>query len=117
MSDYRETTVKGTSYTRGRSLYFENPLNATPGLLIREEQVTNLDGRTIFEPAGEILKAVTDLSIRFPIIDPLTNQPVPDADMSYQDLYVAMYSLYWHLALERDELVQVVDPNPEPEHG
>lgn len=105
MSDYRETSIAGTSYTRGRSLYFENPANSNPSLLIREETVINLADRTIYEPAGEIRKVVTDLSVEFPLRNPLTNEVIEGATMSYQDLYVGLFSLYWHLALERDEEV------------
>jgi len=106
MGDYRETSVVGTEYTRGRSMYFENPHNATPSLLVREETVTNLSGRTIYESAGEIRKSVSDLSVKFPLRDPTTNEIIEGQSMTYQDLYVGLFSLYWHLALERDALVQ-----------
>ena len=102
MADYRESSVSGSSYQRGRSLYFENPLDGIPGLLIREELVTLLGDRTIAEPAGEIRKAITDLSVEFSLRNPATSLVVPGATMTYQDLYVALYSLYWHLAIERD---------------
>lgn len=109
MSDYRETSVSGTSYTRGRSLYFENPLGSNPSLLVREETVINLADRVITEPAGEIRKVVTDLSVEFPIRNPATNEIIEGQTMTYQDLYVGLFSLYWHLALERDATVA----NPE----
>ncbi len=102
MSDYRESSVAGTSYTRGRSLYFENPLNSTPSLLIREETVINLADRVITEHSGEIRKTVDDLSVSFPLRNPATNETIEGATMTYQDLYVGLFSLYWHLALERD---------------
>lgn len=102
MADYRETSVTGTSYTRGRSLYFENPHNGTPSLLICEESVTNLADRTIYEPAGEIRKVVDDLAVVFPLRNPATNEVIEGATMSYQDLYVGLFSLYWKLALDRD---------------
>lgn len=102
MADYRETSIAGTSYTRGHSLYFENPANSNPSLLIREETVINLADRTIYEPAGEIRKVVTDLSVEFPLRNPATNEIIEGQTMTYQDLYVGLYSLYWYLALERD---------------
>ena len=109
MSDYRQTDVTGTSYTRGRSMYFENPSDGDPSLLIREEQVTTLADRTILEPCGEIRKAVTDLSVSFPLRNPSTSEIIPGATMTYQDLYVGLYALYWHLAQERDAFVPPVD--------
>ena len=102
MSDYRETSIVGTSYTRGRSLYFENPANSNPSLLIREETVINLADRTIYEPAGEIRKVVDDLSVEFPLRNPATNEIIEGQTMTYQDLYVGLFSLYWKLALDRD---------------
>jgi len=105
MADYRENSIAGTSYTRGRSLYFENPANSTPSLLIREETVINLADRAIYEPAGEIRKVVDDLSVEFPLRNPATNEIIDGQTMTYQDLYVGLFSLYWHLALERDEEV------------
>jgi hypothetical protein len=101
-NDYRQTDVAGTSYQRGRSLYFENPKDSAPSLLIREERVINLADRVITEHAGEILKTVNDLSVEFQLRNPTTNELIPTATMTYQDLYVALYSLYWHLAEERD---------------
>ena len=102
MTNYKELSVVGTSYVRGRSMYFENPLDNAPSVLVREEQITNLADRTVQEPSGEIRKIVTDLAVQFPILDPQSNTPIPGMMMSYQDLYVALYSLYWHLAQERD---------------
>lgn len=102
MAEYKESSIAGTSYQRGRSMYFENPRLSTPSLLIREERVTILADREIIEPCGEILKTVDDLSVSFQMRNPQTNQLIEGATMTYQDLYVALYSLYWSLALERD---------------
>lgn len=102
MSDYRETSIAGTSYTRGRSMYFENPLGSAPSLLVLEETVINLADRVITEHAGEIRKVVDDLSVEFPLRNPATNEIIEGQSMTYQDLYVGLYSLYWHLALDRD---------------
>lgn len=109
MSDYRETTVAGTSYTRGRSMYFENPLNSTPSLLVREETVINLADRTITEHSGEIRKVVDDINVSFPLRNPATNDVIEGASMTYQELYVGLFSLYWHLALERDAAAESND--------
>lgn len=71
-------------------------------MLIREETVINLADRVITEHAGEIRKSVDNLSVSFPLRNPSTNEVIEGATMSYQDLYVGLFSLYWHLALERD---------------
>ncbi len=111
MAEYKESIAVGTSYQRGRSLYFENPKSSVPSLLIREERITTLADRVITEPCGEILKTVDDLSVQFQMRNPQTNELIEGATMSYQDLYVALYSLYWALAIERDN---AVPPNAIP---
>lgn len=102
MSDYRESSIAGTSYTRGRSMYFENPKDSNPSLLVREETVINLADRVITEHAGEIRKVVDDLNVEFPLRNPATNEIIEGQTMTYQDLYVGLFSLYWSLALARD---------------
>jgi hypothetical protein len=102
--DYRQSTVAGTSYQRGRSLYFENPKGSNPSLLIREERITVLADREIAEPAGEILRTITPemMATTFQLRNPTDNEPIPNGTFTYQDLYVVLFSLYWHLAEERD---------------
>lgn len=102
--DYRSTDVVGSSYQRARSLYFENPKGGTPSLLIREERVTTLADREICEHAGEINISipVEQMSTEFQLRNPTNNDPVPNGTMTYGDLYVALFSLYWHLAEARD---------------
>lgn len=102
-NEYRQTDVVGTSYQRGRTLIFENPRQAAPSLLIVEERVTNTGTRTIVEPAGEIRKEINlaDLATTFPLISPQNNELLGQT-ATYQQLYVLLYSLYWHLAQQRD---------------
>jgi len=121
MAEYKESTVSGTSYQRGRSIYFENPRNKTPSILVREETVNILQDKIITEPAGEILKSVDDLSEVFNLRNPLTNEIIEGQTATYQDIYVMLYSLYWHLAEERDIKSSIsvpdseVPPIPDPE--
>jgi len=121
MAEYKESTVSGTSYQRGRSMYFENPRNKTPSILVREETVNILQDKIITEPAGEILKSVDDLSVVFNLRNPLTNEIIEGQTATYQDIYVMLYSLYWHLAEERDIKSSIsvpdseVPPIPDPE--
>lgn len=112
MSEYRETTIIGSSYQRGRTLIFENPRNAAPSILIKEETVNIFPTKEIAEPAGEIRKIITDLSITFPIRNPATNIIIEGQTATYQDLFVLLYSLYWHLAVKRDEEI-ANQTNPE----
>jgi len=116
MAEYQQTDVAGSQYQRGRSLYFENPLGAEPSLLVREERVINLGSRQILEPAGEILKTVEDLSVVFPLRNPETGEEL-GSQLTFQDVYVALYSLYWHLATERDTAAAQPEDNSQlPEY-
>lgn len=103
MAEYQESNITGTSYQRGRTLIFENPRQGTPSLLIKEERVTLLaNNRVILESAGEIRKIVEDMTPTFALRNPATNEIIEGQTASYQDLYVLLFSLYWHLANERD---------------
>lgn len=42
------------------------------------------------------------MTVEFPLRNPATNEIIEGQTMTYQDLYVGLFSLYWHLALERD---------------
>lgn len=110
MSEYKETTINGSSYQRGRTLVFENPINSTPSVLVVEERVTRLADRIILEPAGEIRRSVPDLSVEFQLRNPMTNELIGGTS-TYQDLYVLLFSLYWHLAELRDAEVQTEIPS------
>lgn len=101
MGDYKSTELVGTSYKRGKKLIFFNTLNANPALHIEEELVYNLNDEMLNVPAGLIIKEIHDLSTEFEIRDPMTGEPMGET-RTYLDIYSLLYSLYWHLATERD---------------
>lgn len=114
-NEYRESTVAGTSYQRGRSMYFENPRNGIPSILVREEKVTILSpDRTITEPDGEILKTIPpdQFSTTFQIRNPINNDIIEGETATYQDIFVLLFSLYWHLAEERDAVLATPPEEP-----
>jgi hypothetical protein len=100
--DYHQTTVAGSSYVRGRSLYFENPLGAAPSLLIRLEEVINLADRQVTRDAGEFIKTFDDMSVSFPLRDPSTNDVIEGASVTYGHVFQMLFSAFWHLAEEHD---------------
>jgi hypothetical protein len=104
MSDYRESTLSGTSWTRARSLYLENPFNSAPSVLIREEEILNLGDRQISQPAGEINLTITDMTELVPLRNPETGELTGDS-IAVGTVYQALYSFYWAKALERDAVV------------
>lgn len=78
--EYKESPISGTSYQRGRTLIFENPKHGSPSLLIKEEKIHLFPNKEIAEPVGEIRKVINDLSVIFPIRNPLTNDIIERAN-------------------------------------
>lgn len=103
MSKYRETTLAGSSYVRANQVIIRNEIDAK-GITFQETEVINLDnGENISKSAGSLSETLTaeNALTEFDLLNPETNAPT-GATMSYQDLYAAVYSLYFKLALERD---------------
>lgn len=105
-TDYKETNVSGSSWTRARSLHIENPHDRTPNILIFEEDILVLGERTIVQPSTQLNVAIEDMSEMIPLRNPengeLTGDEVPIAAV-----YQALYSFYWMKALERDAAMAV----------
>ena len=90
--EYKEISLSRSSYQRGRTLIFENPKHGSPSLLIKEEKVHTFPNKEITEPSGEIRKVINDLSVIFPIRNPLTNDIIERA--------VGVLPRPFHLALQ-----------------
>jgi hypothetical protein len=105
MPDYKETQVAGSSYRRGYKMTFFNNFNAAPRVLIDEEDVFVLDAnneaQVIRQPAGNISRIVDDFTKTLYLRNPVDGSKL-EATISYGELYQSLYSLYWHLAEERD---------------
>jgi len=101
MADYKNSNVSGESYQRGKIMSFYNILNKPPVVKIEEEIIYNLADEIVVKPAGSILVEVTDLDKEFQLRNPITGELL-ESFVKYSDLYTMLYSLYWHLALERD---------------
>lgn len=102
--NYQETTLSGTSYIRSNSVQVANPLTGVKAISFMEEQVINLDGgEQIIRPQGGFQEPFTadNLLTEFALINPETGAPL-GSTMTYQGLYVALYSLYFALATKRD---------------
>jgi len=110
MADYRETSLSGTSWTRARGMYFENPFLGAPSVLIREEEILNLGDRQISQPAGEINLTISEseMTRSIPLRDPETGELTGDS-IAVGTVYQALYSFYWAKALERDAAATPVE--------
>lgn len=126
MPDYKETTVAGTAYTRAHQVTIANPLDGVKAISFYEEQVINLADEQIIRPQGGVQEPFTadNAAEEFALINPLDGTPL-GLSMEYKDLYVALHSLYFHVASKRDAAAQAaaeaaalaaaVTPEPTPE--
>ena len=117
MSNYQETEVTGTAYVRANQIIVANPLEGVKAISYMEEQVINLsDGEQIFRSAGGFQEPFTaeNVGTEFPLLNPQTGEQLGPT-MTFQGLYVALYSLYFFLAQRRDQaLAEAQKPTPEP---
>ena len=114
---YKETEVTGASYTRSNQITIANPLEGVKAINYTEEQVINLsDGEQILRSVGGFQEPFTveNANTEFPLLNPQTGEPLGQ-DMTYQGLYVSLYSLYMFLAKRRDEAAVAPAPEPTPE--
>lgn len=103
MSNYKETTIAGTSYVRADRVTINNGVESK-GITFNETEVINLsNGETMTKGAGSVSESFTadNATTAIPLINPETGADI-GVSMTYQELYVAVYSLYFKLALERD---------------
>lgn len=121
MANYKETTISGSQYQRCWRVNIENPFEGTKEITFFEEQINVIGEDTITKMLSNVSKQLneTTAGISFPILNPETGEAIPEGTtMTYQDLYVALYSLYLHLAEERDTpLVPVEEPAPAEDPG
>ena len=103
MQNYKETAVSGTSYIRAREVTITNTLGGYKGIMFCEEEVSVFGNKIMRENLGAIHQEFTpeNASTEFPLLDPVTNEQI-GATATFQDVYVILFSLYYHLAAQRD---------------
>lgn len=103
MQNYKETEVSGTSYVRAREVVVSNVLDGYKGIMYVEEEVSILGSKIMRENVGAIHQEFTadNASTEFPLLNPITNEPTGET-ATFQDVYVLLFSLYYHLATQRD---------------
>jgi hypothetical protein len=116
MPAYLESDVSGTSWRRATSLTFVNAKVGPNSVEIKEEDIVVVNGKEIATPAPGICRSIGEdaLSTVFQLRNPMTNEVIPGAYGTYEQVYVLLFSLYWHLAEERDA-AQLVAPPALPE--
>jgi len=102
MANYQETTVSGESYVRCNYVKINNGM-ASKIISFQEEKIINLEDETIIKNLGSVSEEfkAENAATEFPLLNPETGEDT-GATMSYQNLYVGLYSLYLYLAQVRD---------------
>jgi hypothetical protein len=102
--NYKEQNVD--IYTRAVQILINNPVdeNIDPSIKFFEEKVMVSDGvtKSLGTDGSVIQIGYTEANklTEFPMVDPTTNSVV--GSQTYEQLFASLYSLYWHLATERD---------------
>lgn len=99
MSDYKETSVTGTSWQRCNCVHIDNPHAGQPMVTFAEEVVATLGADTFIKPATQIVFPFDPDEV-INLIDPATGAPA--GTMACGQVYVALYSYYLQKAAERD---------------
>lgn len=107
MANYKEGAVTGTNWTRSCRVVIDNTFGQIPTILFSEENVFAFGDEYIHRakthPDETLVENFSDVGKTFDLVHPETDQVLGSA--SYMEFYVTLYSLYMHLAKERDARV------------
>lgn len=109
-ANYAQTNVAGTSWKRASSVNISNPYNGQARVVIHEEIRTEMGDRALSQ-FSEALETTFDPNGSFPQIDPTTGEET-GVTVTHEEIYVALHSLYIHLAKKRDEALKPVEETP-----
>jgi hypothetical protein len=105
MAKYKKGSVAGETWTRSFQVIINNEYGKMPTIRYDEEDMIQLgDGKVISNRQGDNITYPFNLEeagTSFRLKNPLTDEYV-DAYATYQDVFVLMHSLYFHLADLRD---------------
>lgn len=101
MSNYRETTIAGTSWVRCSTVIIQNELGETPSVVFSEQKAINLDGaQQIVQPMGSV-RLGFDPAATLALVDPDTSLPTGET-ITHAEAYRILYSAYLQAAMARD---------------
>lgn len=107
MTHYKEQNVTGSAYIRAREVAIDNPLDGPKYVRFVEERVVNLGGddRVTSRVPGIVGLVETftqeNAATAFPLMD--QNGDPTGGMATYSEVYLALSSLYYHLARQRDQ--------------
>lgn len=100
-TNYNESSVSGTKWTRCHRMTFDNPLGGTPRVRFEEEEAFTVGAQTTSTPKLEMFVKPYDAAATIPLLNPETGIATGDT-MTQAELYAVLYSLYIASATERD---------------
>ena len=104
MSNYKEQALTGSEWQRSYRVTIVNQYGGIPAIVFDEEKIALLDnGLKVNTPGGQLVEPMTDPTTTFDLIHPETGAVIGTAQ--YLNLHVLLYSLYLHLAAQRDAAV------------
>lgn len=102
MPNYNESNVTGTTWQRCYKIEVRNPYQGPKGAIFLEEEVTSLaNGKIIQEPTTNMQELFDVPTKTIELVNPETGDLLGNS-VTYQDVYVILYSLYMQLAAARD---------------
>lgn len=110
MANYKETDVAGTKYRRAKKVTVDNPLNGVVTIKFFEEDVINIGDEAVTNDVGLVSDSLINPAEAYTLYHPQTGAVIGMA--TYEQLYVMMYSLYFHLASKRDNPPVLADDPP-----
>ncbi len=103
MPNYKESTIQGTQYTRCRAVEVLNNYGKVPQVNFQEEQISLFGDEVIRKGLGSI-NIPYNGSKTITLVNPVDNTPLGKT-VTYEEMYVMLYSAYIQEALARDASV------------
>lgn len=100
-TNYKETTIAGTSWQRACRAVIEHPLDNTSSVMYVEEKAINLGDSLITQLCSNVGESFERGKL-FPKYNPLTAEIIAGEFFSHDDYYQIVFSHYMHLATQRD---------------
>lgn len=103
MTNYNESQITGSKWTRCNTVHINNQYGTTPTIIFGEEEVVDI-GETypvIRKTSSEVHASFDAQNGVIPLRNPTTNELTGES-ISHIELYTILYSLYIDKALLRD---------------
>lgn len=102
MADYKESSISGSKYTRAGRINIDNPVGGIPNAVFFEEEVLSLGDSTFTQPTSSVSISLSDPTKEIPLRD-ISTWELTGQTTTVGVIYQAIASVYWMIALERDQ--------------